>query len=71
MIDDPDALLAASAAIRAEFEACLTADTRVAMLLALLGGERNHTLTERAELWRGFGPRQAASAEGTAAARNE
>jgi hypothetical protein len=56
LIDDRDALLEASAGAREQFRQCLTADTRVAMLLSLLGGKRDHAVDERANLWRTFGP---------------
>lgn len=56
LIDDRDALLAASAEMNAQFRECLTADTRVAMLRYLAEGERDHDVSERASLWRTFGP---------------
>lgn len=55
LIDDRDALVAASAAMRRDFETCLTADTRVALLHELLRSDREHGLEERAGLWREFG----------------
>ena len=56
LMDERDALLAASAEMREQFRECLTADTRVAMLLSLLGGGRDHDVSARANLWRDFGP---------------
>jgi hypothetical protein len=56
LIDDREALLAASAEMSAQFRECLAADTRVAMLLSLAEGERDHDVSERANLWRAFGP---------------
>lgn len=55
LIDDREALTATSRAIRREFEACLTAQTRATMLLSLLDSPREHHLESRAELWRSFG----------------
>jgi hypothetical protein len=52
LLDDRAALLEASQAARRDFEACLTAESRVAMLARLLAGPRDHDLTTRAELWR-------------------
>jgi hypothetical protein len=63
LLDDRNALLEASRAGRREFESCLSAETRVAMLLDLLQGRRDHDRAARAELWRSFGPADLARPE--------
>jgi polysaccharide pyruvyl transferase WcaK-like protein len=55
LLSDRRRLVAASRAASDEFEACLSARSRVAMLETLLRGARNHPLEERASMWRGFG----------------
>jgi ubiquinone/menaquinone biosynthesis C-methylase UbiE len=54
--DSRDTLLSTSAAAHRDFRACLSAETRVAMLLALLDGTRDHARATRADLWRQFAP---------------
>jgi hypothetical protein len=56
LLDDRDALLSTSARMHRDFRACLSAETRVAMLLALLDGSRDHARPTRADLWRQFAP---------------
>jgi SAM-dependent methyltransferase len=56
LINDRAALLGASARAHADFETSLSADSRVAMLLALMDGDRDHDRAERAALWRSFRP---------------
>lgn len=68
LIDDRDALLAASLALREQFESCLTAASRVAMLLALLDGTGTLDAGERAELWRSFPPAGGGAGQGSSAA---
>jgi hypothetical protein len=63
LLDDREGLLAASRQGRREFKACLSAETRVALLLALVGGSRDHGRQERAELWRHFGHARAGAPE--------
>jgi polysaccharide pyruvyl transferase WcaK-like protein len=58
LLSDRRALINASRAMSDEFEACLTARSRVAMLEALIAGSRDHAPEERAELWRDFGTKQ-------------
>ncbi|MFA5891155.1 MAG: polysaccharide pyruvyl transferase family protein [Actinomycetota bacterium] len=55
LLEDPGALLALSASVRAEFEACLSARSRVAMLSGLLSERRDLDVRTRANLWRQFG----------------
>ena len=52
LLEDGAARLALSRATRAEFEACLTAASRVRLLEQLLTGSRDHDLSARATLWR-------------------
>jgi hypothetical protein len=52
VIDDPDALMDLSRRARADFESCLTAQSRAALLLTLLESPRDHDRTTRANLWR-------------------
>jgi hypothetical protein len=63
LLGDRDALLEASRAGRREFESCLSAETRAAMLLHLVEGRRDHDRGTRAELWRNFGPARIARPE--------
>jgi hypothetical protein len=55
LLDDRKALLAASRRARQDFDSLLTAQSRVAMLLSLIKGPRDHVRATRAELWRNFG----------------
>jgi hypothetical protein len=63
LLGDRDSLLEASRAGRREFESCLSAETRVAMLLDLVQGRCDHDRAARAELWRSFGPANVARPE--------
>jgi hypothetical protein len=63
LLSDREALLTASRLGRREFEGCLSAETRVALLMALLDGPRDHDRRSRAELWRHFGRARATAAE--------
>jgi hypothetical protein len=63
LLDDREALLAASRGARRDFDSLLTAQSRVAMLLSLIEGPRDHDRATRAELWRGFGGVAPAPAE--------
>jgi polysaccharide pyruvyl transferase WcaK-like protein len=58
LVSDRRALVNASRAMSDEFEACLTARSRVAMLETLLAGPRDHPLEVRAEMWRDFGTKK-------------
>jgi polysaccharide pyruvyl transferase WcaK-like protein len=64
LLADREALLAASAAARKEFETCLTAQSRVRMLEHIVGDGRAHDLATRAEMWRRFGDKPAPEAPG-------
>lgn len=55
LIDDRDALLDLSRRARADFEVCLTAESRATLMLALLDGPREHDVRTRANLWRSPG----------------
>jgi polysaccharide pyruvyl transferase WcaK-like protein len=58
LLSDRRSLINVSRAMSDEFEACLTARSRVAMLDALLAGSREHPLEDRAEMWRDFGTKK-------------
>ncbi len=63
LLDDREALLAASLRTRRDFDSLLTAQSRVAMLLSLIEGPRDHARATRAELWRSFGAVKPAPAD--------
>jgi Glycosyl transferases group 1 len=52
VIDDRQALTELSRRARADFEECLTAQSRAALMLSLLDGPHDHDRATRANLWR-------------------